>query len=43
MGQTPLQMPELLANVLQHVDHKTLFAAAQVNSLWANEATNVRK
>lgn len=38
-----LNVPEILANVLQHVDSKTLLAAAQVNSLWADEATNVRK
>lgn len=42
MDETPLNVPEILANVLQYVDSKTLVAAAQVNSMWANEATNVR-
>ncbi|KAI9924535.1 hypothetical protein MW887_006807 [Aspergillus wentii] len=40
MDETPLNVPEILANVLQYVDSKTLVAAAQVNSMWANEATN---
>lgn len=43
MTTNPLEVPEILENILQYADVKTLVAAAQVNSRWANEATNVRK
>ncbi|KAK2799592.1 hypothetical protein FQN50_008430 [Emmonsiellopsis sp. PD_5] len=36
----PLQIPEILSNVLLFADRKTLAAAAQVNSLWADIATD---
>ncbi|KAJ5183799.1 hypothetical protein N7492_001415 [Penicillium capsulatum] len=37
---SPLEIPEIVANVLRFAENHTLFAAAQVNSLWADEATN---
>lgn len=42
MGSSPLSVREILAIVLGFADPKTLQAAAQVNSLWANEATKAR-
>ncbi|KKA16370.1 Protein kinase-like domain protein [Rasamsonia emersonii CBS 393.64] len=38
--RSPLELPEIVARVLQHLDNKSLVAATQVNSLWAEEATN---
>lgn len=37
----PLDLPEIVAIILKYVDSKTLVAAAQVNSLWAEEATRI--
>ena len=37
----PLEIPEIVSNVLQFCDYPTLFRAAQVNSVWAEHATNV--
>ncbi|KAK2773633.1 hypothetical protein FQN53_004077 [Emmonsiellopsis sp. PD_33] len=36
----PLQVPEILSNVLLFADRQTLAAAARVNSLWADIATD---
>jgi hypothetical protein len=41
MASNPLQVQEILANILRFADGTTLCAAAQVNSFWAEEATNV--
>lgn len=44
-GSNPLQLSEIVANVMQHVnkeghrDAHTLFSCLQVNSLWFHEAT----
>ena len=37
-----LGLPELLATILERLDAKALFAALQVNKLWADEATRIR-
>lgn len=41
MASKALHMPEILASILRFTEFTTLCAAAQVNSLWAEEATNV--
>jgi hypothetical protein len=41
VSSNPLQGQEILANTLRFAAGTTLCAAAQVNSLWAEEATNV--
>lgn len=41
MHLSPLEIPGIVASVLQHLDSRSLVATAQVNSLWAEEATNV--
>lgn len=41
MSQTVLAIPELVAAVLQFLDRTSLVAAAQVNTMWVQEATNV--
>lgn len=41
--RSPLDIPEIVANVLQFSDRHTLSAAAQVNSLWVEEAINICK
>jgi hypothetical protein len=43
MPVSPLDLPEIVGCVLEHLDSESLVAAAQVNSLWAEEATNVRR
>ena len=42
MSEKALAIPELIAALLQHLDLTSLVAAAQVNRLWAHEATSVR-
>ncbi|KAL9067459.1 MAG: hypothetical protein Q9161_006891 [Pseudevernia consocians] len=37
----PLDLPEILKMTFVFLDGKSLFACAQVNSLWANEATDL--
>ncbi|KAL2010205.1 hypothetical protein VTN00DRAFT_6012 [Thermoascus crustaceus] len=39
MSRSPLELPEIVGHVLQYLDGKSLVAAAQVNRLWAEEAT----
>lgn len=41
MSEKVLAIPELVATVLQYLDLTSLVAAAQVNRMWAHEATNV--
>lgn len=41
MTANTLAIPELVAAVLEKLDMTSLVAAAQVNTTWANEATNV--
>jgi len=43
MPPSPLELPEIVGHVLQHLSSKSLVAAAQVNRMWAEEATIVRR
>ncbi|KAK2793727.1 hypothetical protein FQN52_000679 [Onygenales sp. PD_12] len=40
MTSMVVNVPEIVSEILRHADPNALFAAAQVNHLWAEEATN---
>lgn len=41
MAAVALSLPELRIAILQYLDMTSLVAAAQINKVWAEDATNV--